>query len=417
MYRFDWFEQRKLKSAPAVDSRLAATSPVILALGLTSFLTDISSEMVNSLLPVYLFLHLRLTPFQYGAIDGLYNGLSIALVGLAAGFLADRWSRQKEVALTGYGLSAACKLLLIAAGSAWTAIAAVVAVDRIGKGIRTASRDALISFHASAAAFGTAFGVHRAMDSAGAVLGPVVAFVLLGQVIDDFGSIWIVSFVVACLGVAALWLLVPGRRAGAGAPNTPAVAAVEFPPRLSPRFVALTACASVLALVTVSDAFIYLLLQEKTGSSGAYVPLFYVATAASYMALSIPVGRVADRFGRRNVLLGGYLVLACVYGVLLSSSGAGLALQLACLGLLGLYYAATEGILVALASAVVPSARRTTGIATLVTCIGIGKLGSSVLFGWVWQTYGTGTSLVVFLAGLLASVLLATVWLKALGND
>ncbi len=416
MYRFDWFEQRKLKIAPPADARLAATSPVILALGLTSFLTDISAEMVNSLLPVYLFLHLRLTPFQYGAIDGLYNGLSIALVGLAAGFLADRWSRQKEVALAGYGLSAACKLLLIAAGSAWTAIAAIVAVDRIGKGIRTASRDALISFHASPAAFGTAFGVHRAMDSAGAVLGPIVAFVLLSQVADDFASIWTVSFVVACLGVAALWLLVPGRNDRAGTVSAPAAGA-ESHPRLTPKFMALTACATVLALATVSDAFIYLLLQEKSGNSGAYVPLFYVGTAASYMALSIPVGRIADGFGRRRVLLGGYLVLAAVYGLLLSSSNAGLALQLTCLTLLGLYYAATEGILVALASAAVPSARRTTGIATLVTCIGVGKLGSSVLFGWVWQTYGTGTSLVVFLGSLVASVTLAAVWLKALRND
>jgi MFS family permease len=415
MYRFDWFEQRKLKVAPPPGARLAATSPVILALGLTSFLTDISAEMVNSLLPVYLFLHLKLTPFQYGAIDGLYNGLSIAIVGLGAGFLADRWSRQKEVALAGYGLSAACKLLLIAAGSAWTVIAGVIALDRVGKGIRTASRDALISFNTSAATFGTAFGVHRAMDSAGAVLGPVAAFLLLGQVADDFASIWTVSFVVACLGVAALWLFVPART-DAAAPST--VSAPSEPrPLLTPRFVALTGCATVLALVTVSDAFIYLLLQEKTGNSVAYVPLFYVATALSYMALSIPVGRIADRFGRRAVLLGGYLVLACVYGLLLSSTAAGLPVALACLALLGLYYAATEGILVALASSIVPSAQRTTGIAALVTCIGIGKLGSSIMFGWVWQTYGTATSLVVFLGSLLVTVTLAAAWLGAARHD
>src|SRR5687767_4337689 len=151
MYRFDWIEQLKLRAAPSPAGGLAATSPVILALGLTSFLTDISAEMVNSLLPVYLFLHLKLTPFQYGAIDGVYNGLSIALVGLAAGLIADRWTRQKEVALAGYGLSAACKLLLVAAGGVWSSIAAVVAIDRLGKGIRTAPRDALISFHAAAA--------------------------------------------------------------------------------------------------------------------------------------------------------------------------------------------------------------------------------------------------------------------------
>lgn len=410
MYRFDWFEQRKLGSAPP-SAGLAATSPVILALGLTSFLTDVSAEMVNSLLPVYLFLHLRLTPFQYGAIDGLYNGLSIALVGLAAGVLADRWSRQKEVAVAGYGLSAACKLLLIAAGSAWASIAAVVALDRVGKGIRTAPRDALISFNSAAANFGTAFGVHRAMDSAGAVLGPIVAFVLLGQVANDYGSIWAVSFVVACLGVAALWLFVPGGNAvgDRAAVRAPAVRQ----PLLEPRFVALTVCATLLALVTISDAFIYLLLNEKSGGGGTYIPLFYVATAASYMALSIPVGRIADRFGRRTVLLGGYVVLGAVYVLLATAANVGLPLQLACLALLGLYYAATEGILVALASAVVPSARRTTGIAALVTCIGLGKLGSSVLFGWVWQTYGTTTAVLAFLACMLVAVPIAAAWLGA----
>jgi MFS family permease len=402
MYRFDWIEQLKLRAAPSPAGGLAATSPVILALGLTSFLTDISAEMVNSLLPVYLFLHLKLTPFQYGAIDGVYNGLSIALVGLAAGLLADRWTRQKEVALAGYGLSAGCKLLLVAAGGVWSSIAAVVAIDRLGKGIRTAPRDALISFHAAAANFGTAFGVHRAMDSAGALLGPIIAFVLLAQVESDFDSIWVVSFVIACLGVAALWLFVPKRAAVAAAarrqePNAQRTALLE------PRFVVLTACATLLALVTVSDAFLYLLVQEKAGTGGAYLPLFYVVTAAAYMALAVPVGRIADRFGRLPVLLCGYLVLAIVYAVLASATSVALPLQLACLALLGLYYAGTEGILLAIASAIAPAARRTTAIAVLVSCIGLGKLVSSVLFGWAWQTFGAATAIGAFLGGLLVA--------------
>lgn len=414
MYRFDWIEQLKLKVAPPPAAGLRATSPVILALGLTSFLTDISSEMVNSLLPVYLFLHLRLTPFQYGAIDGIYNGLSIALVGVAAGFLADRWSRQKEVALTGYGLSAVCKLLLIAAGSAFTSIAAVIAVDRIGKGIRTSARDALISFNAAAASFGTAFGVHRAMDSAGALLGPIVAFMLLGQVQNDFSAIWVVSFVIASLGVAALVLFVPARRASLARPIAAAPRATAGPSvLLDPRFVALTACATLLAALTVSDAFIYLLLQEKSGAASGFVPLFYVATATAYMAFSVPVGRLADRIGRRTVLCAGYLVLVTIYAVLASATNIALPLQLACLALLGLYYAGTEGILVALASAIVPTARRTTGIAVLVSAIGLGKLVSSIAFGWSWQTFGSTATLVAFVSGLLIAVAIAATWLGA----
>jgi MFS family permease len=407
MYRFDWIDQLKLRATPMPAGGFAATSPVILALGLTSFLTDISAEMVNSLLPVYLFLHLKLTPFQYGAIDGVYNGLSMALVGLAAGLVADRWNRQREVALAGYGLSAVCKLLLVAAGGVWSSIAGVVAIDRLGKGIRTAPRDALISFHAAAANLGTAFGVHRAMDAAGALLGPIVAFVLLAQVESDFDSIWLVSFVIACLGVAALWLFVPKQTAAATSARRRETN-VQRTALLEPRFVVLTGCAALLALVTVSDAFLYLLLQEKAGTGVTYLPLFYVVTAGAYMALSMPVGRIADRFGRLPVFLCGYLVLALVYGVLGSLSTVAFPLQLACLGLLGLYYAATEGILLAMASTIAPAARRTTAIAVLVTCIGLGKLASSVLFGWAWQTFGARASIAAFLGCLLTAVVVAT---------
>jgi predicted MFS family arabinose efflux permease len=226
---------------------------------------------------------------------------------------------------------------------------------------------------------------------------------------NDFASIWSVSFVIAFLGVAALWLLVPRAVRHTDTPPPPPVAPAR--PLLEPRFIALTACATLLAVVTISDAFVYLLLQEKTGVAGAYLPLFYVATAASYMAFSVPVGRIADRIGRRTVLLLGYLVLAAVYALLAATSEVGRPLQLACLALLGLYYAGTEGILVALASTVAPSARRATGIAVLVSCIGLGKLMSSLWFGWIWQTFGTTVSLVVFLGGLLFTVTLVAVWL------
>jgi MFS family permease len=131
------------------------------------------------------------------------------------------------------------------------------------------------------------------------------------------------------------------------------------------------------------------------------------------MAFSVPVGRLADRMGRRAVLCGGYFVLAAIYVVLASVDSVALPLQLACLALLGLYYAGTEGILVALASALVPAARRTTGIAVLVSAIGLGKLTSSVAFGWSWQTFGSAATLVAFVGGLLVAIAIAAVWLGA----
>src|SRR5262247_2760208 len=214
MYPLDWVPRRKLGTIGQPETaQLRRVSPVVWALGLTSLLTDISSEIVNSVLPVYLVLHLHLSPLQYGAIDGVYNGLAVVLVSLATGVIADRARRHKQVALAGYGLSAFCKLLLLAAGGAWGYLVAIVGLDRIGKGIRTAPRDALISLSTPPKLMATAFAVHRALDAGGALLGPIVAFALLAQLPGAFDVLWLTSFLVAILGVASLWLFVPRPKA------------------------------------------------------------------------------------------------------------------------------------------------------------------------------------------------------------
>lgn len=411
MYRYDWIEQLKLRGGQgAMPTQLSRVSPVVWALGLTSFLTDISSEMVNSILPVYLVLHLRLSPLQYGAIDGIYNGLSVAIASICAGVLADRLVRWKEVAAAGYGLSAVCKLLLVGVAGAWTWIAVIVGLDRLGKGIRTAPRDALLSLHTPAGALGTAFGVHRAMDSAGALLGPLVAVALLAQLPGDFTPLWLVSFIVAVLGVAALLLFVPKN-----APSHPAPA--ESQPleaaRLPPHFVGLVVGATVLATVTISDGFVYLLLREKTGTDASLLPLFFVVTAASYMLFSIPVGMLADRLGRARVFIAGYVVLVILYLLLWSVSTIDPVMQAACLLLLGLYYAATEGVLMAAASGALQRQRRATGLAILATGIGFGRLVSSLAFGWLSQMYGASTSVVLFAAALPLVATVCGVWFHA----
>src|SRR3954452_23191531 len=146
--------------------RRARVSRTVLLLGLCSLLTDISSEMVATVLPLYLVSTLGFTPLQFGVVDGLYQGAG-AFVRFGAGFVGDRWRRHKEVALLGYGLSTACKLALAAVGTGFGASSAIVLVDRAGKGIRTAPRDAMISLATPRERLGASFGVHRAMDTAG----------------------------------------------------------------------------------------------------------------------------------------------------------------------------------------------------------------------------------------------------------
>jgi len=409
MYLPPWVEfLRGRRGRTFSTAQLSAISPVVWALGLTSLLTDVSAEMVNSVLPAYLILHLRLSPLQYGAVDGIYNGFSMVLVGLLAGWLADRTCRQKEVAAAGYGLSAVCKLLMLAAGGAWGSILLATGLDRLGKGIRTAPRDAIISLNTPAESLASAFGVHRAMDSVGALAGPLVAFAILARMPDNFDALWIVSFVFACLGIAALWLFVPkslptSKKLTISQPVLQEPAGAE-PTLFTPKFRALLICSMLLAALTISDGFIYLLLQEKGGTGANYIPLFYVLTAGAYMVFAFPVGRIADRVGRTPILLAGYVALLAVDGVLLFAPPHNSAVLVGCMLLLGLYYAGTEGVLAALASSLVPPGRRATGLAFIATGIGMGKLLSSLMFGWLWQLHGATPSILVFAGGLTVAM-------------
>src|SRR6266545_2393754 len=184
----------------------------VLLLGTTSLLTDISSEMVSTILPIYIVFALGATPLQFGIVDGIYQGAT-AFVRLLAGVASDRKGRHKPVASIGYAISAVCKLGMILAGSSLAAIYAVVYADRVGKGIRTAPRDALISLSAHPKALGAAFGVHRAMDTAGAMIGPLLAFGLLTAAPRRYDTVWVVSFCFAVVGVAVISLLVRDLRA------------------------------------------------------------------------------------------------------------------------------------------------------------------------------------------------------------
>jgi MFS family permease len=388
---------------------------VVFLLGLTSFFTDISSEMVATILPIYLVYTLGFTPLQYGLVDGLYQGAA-TVVRLASGLVGDRWRRHKEVAVLGYGLSALSRPLLLLAGGP-AALSGIVVVDRIGKGIRTAPRDALISLGSKREALGSAFGVHRAMDTAGAMLGPLLAFSLLALAPDSFDAIFIVSFCIALVGLAVLVLFVenppveePVAAVAAANPQPVSLRAAAGLLR-APRYRALVLVGAALALGTVSDGFVYLGLQRRLDFDVTYLPLLYVGTALTYMFLAVPVGRLADRIGRGRVFLAGYLSLLLVYGSLLVE-WTGVAGVLVTLLLLGTYYAATDGVLMALASAVLPEALRGSGLALLTTGTTLSRLLSSVLFGAVWTAFGIRTAIVVFAAGLAVAGLVAALMLR-----
>jgi MFS family permease len=369
----------------------------VAALGTVSLLTDVSSEMVTAILPAYLVLGLHLSMAQYGALDGLYTGAT-ALTRLVGGYLADRFRRRKTVALVGYGLSAVSKLGLLGTSSA-VGIGAVIAVDRTGKGLRTAPRDALIAHSVPERDLGQAFGVHRAMDAVGAFLGPVAALALLALAgTTDYSVVFVGSLCAGVLGLVVLALFVREPPAAAEPAGAGAEPVLSPPGRMRARellqagtFRRLCAVAALLGLVTVGDGFVFLVLQDRDDLPVRAFPLLAVGTSLAFLVLAVPLGRLADRVGRWPVVVAGYGCLLGVY-LLLSSDAGPLWLVLA---LYGAFYAATDGVLAALAVPLIPEALRTTGLALLQTGQALAYVVSSVVFGLLWQYAGVAVACLV----------------------
>jgi len=386
---------------------LRRVSANVVALGMVSFVTDISSEMVTAVLPLYLVLGLGLNPLQFGLLDGLYAGAT-AVVRVLGGHLADRWRRLKAVAGFGYGLSAICKLGLIAAGSSVAAIGAVLAADRTGKGLRTAPRDALISLSSEPSMLGRSFGVHRALDTVGAFLGPLVAMAVLAFSLGSYTSVFFTSFCIATIAVLLLTLFVRDRPGGVERAAVSLRSAVGLLRQQDFRRV--TLWAALLALVTVGDSFIYLILQRRWDVAATYFPLLPLGTAGAYLLLAVPLGRLADRIGRWPVFLGGHAAF-CVALILLCGPASGLWLAGLALVLHGVFYAATDGVLMAAAGPLVPSGLRATGLAVVQTGQAAARLLSSVLFGLAWTLWDLRPA-VLAAAGLLAVAVLAAAFAR-----
>ncbi|MEV1154679.1 MFS transporter [Micromonospora chokoriensis] len=384
----------------------------VVALGTVSLITDVSAEMVAAVLPLYLVLGLQLSPVAFGVLDGVHTGAT-ALLRVVGGYAADRFQRRKLIAGLGYTLSAVAKLGLLLAGRSIPAIGAVIAVDRLGKGVRSAPRDALITLSTPPEALGRAFGVHRAMDSFGAFLGPLAAFAVLLVVGQSYDAVFVTSFCVAALAVVVLVLFVRER------PPGEVKGEVTDEPKVSVREALglfrggparrLVLAAAMLGLATIGDGFVYLLLQRREDLGLRWFPLLAVGTSLAYLLLAAPLGVLADRIGRLPVVIGGYTALGATY-LLLAGPVDGWPLIVLTLTLYGAFYAATDGVLIALAGPVLPARLRTTGIALVQTGQALAYLVSSVLFGLAWQAFGPETAIRAA-AAVVAGVLVLTLLL------
>jgi MFS family permease len=396
----------------------------VLAFGFVSLLTDVSSEAVAAVLPLYITTVLGMGPLAYGFIDGIYQGVSAA-VRILGGWWSDSTRRPKWVAFVGYFASALSRIgLLLATGFA--GITAVIAVDRLGKGLRTGPRDSLIATASDRADLGRNFGVHRAMDTAGALAGPLLAFAVLAVIplgLGGYRAVFVFSLAFAVLGLLVLVSAVPDLRTATGRASVsdPAIdggtrrrIALRLSDLSQPALRRVLVVAGLLGLVTVGDGFIYLSLSEAGSLGAKYFPLLFVGTSAAYMALAIPLGRVADRVGRARVFLTGHIALLAVYALTASRLAVGVWLVAIALLLMGSFYAATDGVLSALATQSVPGESRASGIAAAQTVVALTRFACSLGFGLLWQLTGRETALWVMAAALAVGLVAAGLLLRPL---
>ena len=302
-------------SRPAKTDFRKRLPSTVFALGTVSLLTDISAEMITAFLPVYLLFTLQLGYAQFGLLDGIYTGAT-ALLRLVGGGISDKFRRPKAVAATGYGLSAATKVFFPLIGASPFGIGALMAADRAGKGIRTAPRDAMISLATPEDRLGAAFGVHRSMDTFGALLGPLITFLLLAQIGMVPGPIFAVSAAFAVIGLIVLISFVretPAKQQPKG-PRPSFKAGLNL--LTDKHFRRTTISAGLLGLATVSDAFVYVLVQKATNISLGFLPLLPLGTAVVFLTAAAPLGKLADRMGRWRMFLLGHGLLLGVYALL-----------------------------------------------------------------------------------------------------
>ncbi|MFH8251571.1 MFS transporter [Microbacterium sp. B2969] len=402
---------------------IKTVSSTVITLGIVSMLTDVSSESVSAILPLYITGVLGLSTIAFGFLDGLYQGVS-ALVRIAGGYVSDRSDRPKWVAFTGYALAAVARIGLLFA-SGFAAITAVVTADRIGKGIRTAPRDALITAASRPDNLGTSFGVHRTLDNIGAAIGPLLAFVILLVVPDGFQVVFAASLACALIGVAILGIVVPNIRRRAPAPAHGEAAAADgdaqdAAPR-RPKFDwavvwkgpmrRVLAAAGILGILTIGDGFIYLVLQSRSDFAALWFPLLYVGTNLAFLAFAIPLGRLSDRVGRAKVFVFGHLSLLAAY-VVAFLPVTDIAATILCLAFLGAFYAATDGVLSALAAQLTTEETHGTGIAAAQTVVAITRFIAAAGFGILWYLIGPEFSMIIVALLLAIAIPLVALLLR-----
>ena len=388
----------------------------VLALSLVSLLNDTSSEIIYPLLPAFLALTLGASPFAIGLIEGFAESVA-ALLKLFSGYFSDRFDRRKFPVFLGYALASLTRPLLAFAGT-WQQVLAIRVTDRIGKGIRGAPRDAIIAASVTEEKRGLAFGFNRAADHLGAVIGPVVAFLLLSYFAEDsqkptaqeYRQVFLYASIPVVLGLFVIVFFVKEKAKGKTEKvETPKIklSLKEFDGNFK-RFLL------IIALFTLSnstDAFL-LLRAEQTGIAVAVLPLLWMFLHFSKVVFSLVGGDLSDRIGRKTLIFSGWIVYALVYAGFAFASQVWQAWVLFLI--YGVYFGLTEGAEKALVADLVVPEKRGTAFGFYNLAFSITVFPASLLFGAVWTRFGAEAAfLISAVISVCAAVLLLTIQTEA----
>jgi MFS family permease len=381
----------------------------VLVLGLVSFLTDISSDMIYPILPLFLSDVLHSSKVFIGLIEGVAESTA-SILKIVSGWLSDRLGKRKILVTLGYGLSSLGKPTLSLVTAGWQVLL-VRFMDRFGKGVRTSPRDAMIADSSLKERRGLSFGFHRAMDSGGAVIGPLLAFLLLPLINKNYRTLFLIASLPAFLSVLLLILFAQEKRKVEE--KTSDLTTPRFFSRthwigFDRKFKIFVLGITIFTLGNSSDAFLF--LRAKSLNIGTtYIPILWLVLNLVYALISSPAGWLSDRIGRKNLILSGLFVYALVYlGFAFATRSYHIWLLFA---VYGVYYGLANGTMRAYVADLVGEDKRATAYGIYHGAIGMMTLPASLIFGWLWQSVGVSFAFcfgagLAFLAFLIIRIML-----------
>lgn len=364
-------------------------------MGLVSFFNDFSNEMIVSVFPAFFSSVLKSGAASLGFIEGLADGLS-SITKIFSGRLSDRLQKRKLLALSGYILSVATRPFYLVSSTALHVLGIRV-IDRIGKGIREAPRDALLSLSTPKESVGRSFGFHRAMDSMGAILGPLAAFLILEMFPGAFNAVFLTAFFV---GILALFSFAFIREIHAAEARGEKIRLrLKAQTKEFRRFLVII---FILSLANLPIALLLLRTQDL-GLAVSFIPLFYLFFNVSYTLLSFTAGRMADKAGDKPVILGGYLLIGLGYLFMIyDQTLTALAVGFVILGAGGAF---TDGVQRSFAARLTDPSERGNAYGLLNAAIGLGVLFAGIVGGFLWQYFGATSALTLSLGLILVALI------------